>query len=58
MVGNPFSTLSSATVTGAELVLFYHPAARYQQVDTIQPGLGAWVYSVTGGDINLTAAAR
>lgn len=56
MAGDPSGTVP-ARVTGATYVFLYNTSGgAYVQDATLQPGEGAWVYSTTGGTIQLTTA--
>jgi hypothetical protein len=52
MIGNAGST--PATVSGADVVYIYNPTSGYQTTNVLQPGQGAWVLSLSGGNVTLT----
>jgi hypothetical protein len=52
MVGNPSAT-RTVTVSGADQVYTYSPAAGYVATTSLTPGQGAWVLSNAGGAITL-----
>lgn len=54
MIGNPFSV--PAAVSGADAVYAHDPAAGYQLTAQLQPGQGAFVYSLAGGAMTLSPA--
>lgn len=54
MIGNPFS--GSVAVTGADAVYTYDSASGYQPTSMLQPGQGAFAYSVAGGAIDICPA--
>jgi hypothetical protein len=51
MIGNPFS--GAVTVTGADAVYTYSSTDGYQPATALQPGQGAFAYSVAGGAISM-----
>jgi hypothetical protein len=56
LVGNPSASFS-ATVTGADIVYTWDPAAqRYTAANSLAPGAGAWAFSFAGGTLNITAS--
>lgn len=55
LIGDP-SALSGATVSGADAIYSYDPAAGvYNRAKTLGPGGGAWALSVAGGAITISA---
>jgi hypothetical protein len=55
LIGDP-SALSGATITGADAIYSYDPAAgTYTAARTLGPGGGAWALSVGGGTIVVSA---
>jgi len=54
LVGNS-SGVATASLSGADVMFVYHPeTATYQEVTTLDPGQGAWVYSAQGGAVTIT----
>jgi hypothetical protein len=52
MIGNPSS--SPVTLSGASTIFTFNPTINnYQPATTLQPGQGAWVFSVTGGTLTM-----
>ncbi len=55
MIGNPLSVPAALDLPGdGDVVYTYDPQYGYQQVQSLMPDEGGWLYSVTGGTVALT----
>jgi plastocyanin len=54
LVGDPGT--AAVTLSGVDDVLSYDPAAGYHAVTTLQPGQGAWAFSISGGTLTMSPA--
>lgn len=55
MIGNGLPLANTAQISCADLTDIYDPQSGYESTTTLAPGQGAWVYSIAGGMVVLTA---